>query len=360
VTKSLVVLTIPLAVAAFIGGCVAVEPESVVSPEVEVVGVEPAGVMPEPNEVEVAEPELTEVEPNQPKPELVAQPGPEPNEANVESVEPEVVEPIETAIDEPQPSTAILFHDKCADTLNTFVNAQGMVDYKRLRRKRYELGLLLEELGKLDPSEYDSWPQADKIAFWINTYNLHKLKVVVDNYPITPTSRILAVYWGPLNVRHVEGKIAEHKFLVMDEQFTLAEIERRFFRGGFDDPRIFFALTSASLSSPPLRNEPYYGDRLDEQLDDQVRRFLSNPLAFSLDRGKRRVYLSAMFELSSHGKEFAEKFATDKKFKDHPPTTRAALNFITDYISQNDVSFLELGNYSVKYMKHDWTINDGS
>ena len=146
----------------------------------------------------------------------------------------------------------------------------------------------------------------------------------------------------------------------MEEQFTLSEIERRFFREQFDDPRIFFALTSASLSSPPLRNEPYYGDRLNEQLDDQVRRFLSDPLAFRIDRETKSVYLSALFELSSHGKEFVEKFATDKKFKGHPLTTRASLNFITNYISQNDISFLELGNYSVKYMKHDWTINDGS
>lgn len=316
-SKSLVVLTIPLAVVAFIGGCAPAERE-------------PASVAPEPDEVEV------------------------------ESVEPEVVEPTKIAIDAPQPSTAVLFHDKCADTLGTFVDARGMVDYRQLKRKRYELELLLEELGKLGPGEYRLWSEADKIAFWINTYNLHKLKVVVDNYPITPSSRILAVYWGPVNVRHVEGKIAGHKFRVMDEQFTLAEIERRFFREQFDDPRVFFAMTSASLSSPPLRNEPYYGDKLNEQLDEQVRMFLSNPLAFRIDRETKSVYLSALFELSSHGKEFIEKFATDKKFKEHPPTTRAALNFITNYISQNDISFLELGNYSVKYMKYDWTINDDS
>ena len=244
--------------------------------------------------------------------------------------------------------------------LKDFVDAQGMVDYKGLRRKRYELRALLEEFGKLDRRQYRSWPKADKIAFWINTYNLQKLKVVVDNCPITPSSRVLAVYWGPLNIRHIEGKISRHKFPVMDEQFTFAEVEKRFFRDQFDDPRIFFALTSASLSSPPLRNEPYYGRKLSEQLGDQVKRFLSNPMAFIIDREQQRVYLSAVFELSSRGGVFVEKLATDKKFKDHPPPTRAALNFITNYISQKDVSFLEVGDYSVKYMKHDWTINDGS
>lgn len=271
--------------------------------------------------------------------------------------EPETVGPVKTEPDDSQRRSATPFHDKCVGVLRTFVNARGMVDYKRLRPERYELGLLLEELGRIDPSEYRSWSKEDKIAFWINTYNLQKLKVVVDNYPITASSQILAAYWGPLNIRHIEGRIAAHRFLVVDEQFTFAEIERRFFRGQFDDPRVFFALTSASLSSPPLRDEPYYGHRLNEQLDDQVRRFLSSPLAFRIEREEAIVYLSAMFEVSSYGREFVEKFGTDKKFKDHPPTTRAALNFITNYISQKDVSFLELGEYSVKYMKHDWTIN---
>jgi len=275
-------------------------------------------------------------------------------------LEVEVVERIEAQPDRLQPQATVSFYDKCAGMLKDFVDAQGMVDYKGLRRKRCELGTVLEEFGKLNRRQYRSWPKADKIAFWIDTYNLQKLKVVVDNYPITPSSRILAGYWGPLNVRHIEGKISRHKFLVMDEQFTFAEVEKRFFRDQFDDPRIFFALTSASLSSPPLRNEPYYGSKLGEQLDDQVKRFLSNPLAFMIDREQQAVYLSAMFELSSWGGEFVEKFATDKKFKDHPPMIRAALNFIANYISESDVSFLEVGIYSVKYMKHDWTINDGS
>ena len=278
----------------------------------------------------------------------------------VESPEVEVVEPIEVQADRTQPQATVSFHDKCAGVRQDFVDDRGMVDYKGLRRERYGLRTVLEEFSKLDRRQYRSWPKADKIAFWINTYNLQKLKVVADNYPITPSSRILAAYWGPLNIRHIEAKISRHEFLIMDEQFTFAEVEKRFFRDQFDDPRIFFALTSASLSSPPLRNEPYYGRKLSEQLDDQVRRFLSGPLAFIIDREKQRVYLSAMFELSSRGAEFVEKFATDKKFKDHPPPTRAALNFITNYISQKDVSFLEVGNYSVKYMKHDWTINYGS
>ena len=185
------------------------------------------------------------------------------------------------------------------------------------------------------------------------------LKIITYNYPIKGSLWLNPIY-GPNSIRHIKGIRSRYKFIVMDEEFTLEEVEERFFRKEFDDPRIFFAIASASLSSPPLRNEPYYGHKLDEQLDDQARKFLSSPLAFRIDRERQRVYLSAIFQSSSYGDEFVKKFAIDRKFKEQEPTTRAVLNFITGYVSQGDVSFLEVGNYSVHYIRYDWTINDGS
>jgi hypothetical protein len=256
--------------------------------------------------------------------------------------------------------SAMFFHNNCGVILKTFVDDKGMVDYAALRRKRLDLRALLREFDTLDPNVYTSWSKEDKIAFWINAYNLQKLSVVTDHYPIRPSSRILSIYWGPRSIRHIEKEITKYKFLVMDEEFTFARVERRFFRGEFDDPRIFFALSSACLSSPPLRNEPYTGDKLDKQLDDQAGKFLAGPLAFKIDRDKQKVYLSALFQMSSYGNEFTGKYAIDRKFKDHPPATRAILNFICNYVSPRDVSFLEVGNYTIEYMRYDWTINDGS
>ena len=276
---------------------------------------------------------------------------PGPNDVEPDQVEPNKVES----------SPAAAFHDKCAEVLKEFVDAQGMVDYKTLRRKRLELKALLQEFDNLDPSEYRTWPKEDKIAFWLNAYNIQMLNIITENYPIE-SSRFLRLFpgWGPNSILHIKGIWTNYKFLVMDEVFTLSEIDKRFFRKEFDDPRIFFAISKASLSSPPLRNEPYYGHKLNEQLDDQVKRFLSSPLAFRIEKEKQRVYLSSLFQSSSYGKEFLSKFSIDKKFKDQEPAIRAVLNFITNYVSDDKVSFLEVGNYSVKFMKYDWTINDGS
>ena len=415
--KRLVVLITSLMVMVFIAGCPAVESEPVEPSKAEILKPEPA--KPEPNDTEPVGVELVEVtpaqsEPNQIEPDKVEpvyfepeeiipekacpersrrveslepepndvelagvepnepeQPGVgrdeivpaelEPDEVEPAGVEPNNVEPAQVEPNDAKLEPVVSFHDKCAEVLKSFVDDNGMVDYTTLRRKRLDLKALLQEFDNLDPNEYGTWPKEDKIAFWLNAYNIQMLKIITDNYPIE-SSRILRLYpgWGPNSILHIKGIWRNYKFLVMDEEFTLSEIDRRFFRKEFDDPRIFFAVSRASLSSPPLRNEPYYGYKLNEQLDNQVRRFLSSPLAFGTDKEKGRVYLSSLFQSSSYGREFLSKFAIDKKFKDQEPATRAVLNFITNYVSDDKVSFLEVGKYSVKFMKYDWTINDGS
>ena len=331
--KSPVVFIILLLVLVFIDGCAPVESQPV-----------------EPDEIERDSAIPIQVEPVEPWPNEVAPTGFDND-----------IEPVKAEPDKLQTVPASYFHDKCSDILKEFVKDYGMVDYQGLRRKRLELRSLLREFEKLNPAEYESWSKEDKIAFWINVYNLQKLSVVTDNYPIEPSSRILTIFYrGTSSIRHIEGKIASHKFLVMDEEFTFAAIEKRFFRGEFDDPRIFFALSFACLSGPPLGNGPYYGDSLDEQLDEQAERFLSSSLAFSIDREEQKVYLSALFQSSWYGREFVKKFAIDRKFKDQPPETRAVLNFIANYISKENINFLQTGNYTIKYMTFDWTINDGS
>jgi len=276
--------------------------------------------------------------------------------------EPNSTEPVKTTSEEielsdVEASSIVSFNDKCTYILSNFVDKNGFVDYASLRRKRLELQKLLSKFDQLDPIEYETWPKADKIAFWVNAYNIQMLNIIVENYPIQ-ASRFLSLIYGPYSIRHIKGIWTDYKFMVMDETFTLREIQQRLFSKQFDEPRVFLALTNASLSSPVLRNEPYYGHKLDEQLQDQTKRFLSSPNGFRIDRNKQIVYLSAVFQPTWHGKEFIDKFGTDKKFKDQEPATRAVLNFISNYISQQDVSFLEVENYSIKYMKYDWTLNE--
>ncbi len=247
-----------------------------------------------------------------------------------------------------------------AELLSANVNSRGMVNYKALKRKRIDLYNLLDELKQFDPNEYKAMPAEQQIAFWINAYNIKMLSIITENYPIE-SNRILRMLWPPDSVRHIDQKIGgieKQKFIVMNEEFTLAELEQKIFYQRCNEPRAFFALTHASLSSPLLRTEPYTGSRLNELLDDQIKKYLSADSNFQIDKSNKIVYLPAMLQDSWYGKYFTEKYGTDKKFKDQTPETAATLNFVIKYLSPDDASFLELQNYDVSYINYNWLIND--
>ncbi len=246
-----------------------------------------------------------------------------------------------------------------AEILRTYVREDGMVDYSALRRRRLDLKPLLMTLSELDPNTCRKWSPQEKLAFWINTYNLKMLDIVTRNYPIQ-SSWWLRLTWPPDDLRHIRGIWTDYKLVVMDEEFTLTDVEQRFFRKTFGDPRVYLALTYACQSSPILDREPYRGDNLDRQLDGQVRQFLSSPRGLQIDRRSMVVRLSALFKPAWRGKEFVNRYGTDKKFKACDPETRAVLNFISGYLSRADAYFLETENYAVEYMNFDWRLNDTS
>jgi len=351
--------------------------------------------------VEVNEPPTQAAEP----PDSNALAAGEPNTARMEpkvevpaAAAPELDQVVAPA---PPPSPAASFADRYAAILATYVREDGLVDYGDLRRHRLELKSALTLLDELDPNVYEAWSSQEKLAFWINAYNLKMLDIIARNYPIE-SSWWLRLTWPPSDIRHIQGIWTDYRFIVMDEEFTLAEVEQRFFRGntdGFDarsgsDPRVWLALNYAAQSGPPLRNRPYGGRNsgsveaskrgsgrsedpphdstlqrfyastlppqsiLDRQLDDQVKRFLATPQGLQIDRQKMAVRLSALFKPSWRGKEFIARYGTDKKFKSREPATRAVLNFLTNYLPREDVEFLEVENYSLEYLNFDWRLND--
>jgi hypothetical protein len=303
---------------------------------------------PEPNQIAASEP-------NAPL-------APEPNEpVSSEPNEPTKMQPLPEAAKANDLGADGLgsFYEEYTEILQEYVRPDGHVDYNSLRRKRLLLRELLAKPDELEPRVYEGWTQPEKLALWINVYNLKVLDVIARNYPIQ-SSWWLRLTWPPSDIRHIEGIWSDYRFIVMDEQFTLGEVERRFFRKTFGDPRVFLAITYASRSGPPLPRTPYRGNELDRQLDEQAKTFLTNGKGLRIDRNKGVVYLSALFKPTWRGKEFVARYGTDKKFKNRPPETRAVLSFITRYLTPDDVYFLEVENYSLEYTNFDWRLDDAS
>lgn len=325
----------------------------------------------EPNTVEVVKQEPVKIEQAvQPEPNTPVAPVAKPNTPAAQSAERNTQQavtpkPVQTETDSVKSqltppatnSTATHLFDQVTEFLKKYVNQDGLVDYKALSHKKMEMGKLLEQFKKLDRNEYNSWSKDDKLAFWINGYNLNFLKIIVDNYPIE-SNRMLRLFWPPNSIRHIKGIWDEHKFIIMDEEFTLQEIDQRFLQKEFGEPLAFFAISYASVSGTPLRNEAYCGRNLSTQFDDQVKKFLAGQHAFKIDRENQKVYLSSILNSTWYGNQFIAKYGTDLKFKQQEPTVRAILNFLTKYVSPQDVDYLETGNYTVEFLRYDWTLND--
>jgi hypothetical protein len=148
-------------------------------------------------------------------------------------------------------------HSAFADVLK-HVDEHGMVDYAAIKAEPARLDAYLAELAAV---KLDSLDEKEKLATLLNAYNAFTLKLIAERYPIKSikdipeAERWKAVRWN------LGGTVT-----------SLDAIEHEMIRKGFNEPRIHFALVCAGKGCPPLRNEPYTGEKLDAQLDDQMRK----------------------------------------------------------------------------------------
>jgi len=160
-----------------------------------------------------------------------------------------------------------------------------LVDYAALRRDPL-YGQALADLAAADPEALPG--DRARFAFWINAYNLLAIKMVVDHYP-TASIRDAGGFLSP-----VWKKTAG---IVVGKPRSLDDIEHGILRPKFHDPRMHVAIVCASVSCPDLRLEPYDGARLEEQLDDSARTFLSNPAkGLLVDEAAKTVSVSSIFK----------------------------------------------------------------
>ncbi len=244
-----------------------------------------------------------------------------------------------------------------AELLDQYVNSKGFVDYKGLKTDHDQLQKAVNTFNEVTESQYQSWDEPTQIAYWSNAYNIFTLKAIVDHYPIK-AGWISGLRFPKNSIRQISGVWDKLKWGAMGKQVTLSEIEHEILRVKFTEPRIHFAINCASVSCPPLRNEPFYGPKLEEQLADQTKRFLSNPHNFRVDREDDYVYLSSI--LSWFGEDFKKTNATQGKYSHLGAAEHAVIDFITGYVAEEDKNYLKTKKYSISYTDYDWSLNEQS
>ena len=208
------------------------------------------------------------------------------------------------------------------------VSKNGMVDYQGFLKDKKQLQVYLDKLSANRPTS--KWSKNEKMAFWINAYNAFTVKLILDNYPIKSIKDIKR------GIPFVNS-VWDIAFIPMGkEKIDLNYIEHTILRKEFKDPRIHAAINCASFSCPLLRNEAYYASRLDEQLNDAMRRFVNDSEQNQLD--KSNIKISKIFSW----------FAGDFKLNG---------SSVVDYLNKYAKKRVQ-PNAKIDFLEYQWELND--
>jgi len=232
--------------------------------------------------------------------------------------------------------------------LGRVVHGTG-VDYRAILGDRTALDRIVAEFAEVPAATEKGWEARDRMAFWINAYNLFTLRAIVDHYPIRGSwfSR------APRNsIRQIDGVWTTLKWRAAGRDVTLDQIEHGILRPEFGDARVHMAVNCASKSCPPLRGEPYLAADLDRQLDDAARRYLASAAGTRVDGA--RLLVSRIFDW--YGGDFVKQYA-----ERHPgpgsANDRAIRGFVERYGPPPAAAAAQAGA-AIAFLDYDWSLND--
>jgi len=206
---------------------------------------------------------------------------------------------------------------------NTFLGTHvknGKVDYKTIHKDQSDLDEILKIAEKISVKASDGNSYQ---AFWINAYNVSVIKGIIDNYPTK----------SPLDNT---GFFDKTTYNLGGKSITLNDVEHKLLRAKFKDARFHFVLVCGAIGCPPLINEAYMPNTLDEQLETQTKKALNGSF-LRVNEKKKRV------EVSEIMKWYEDDFTMDGMTK---------IDFINKYRTEQIPD-----NYKLSYFSYNWTLN---
>ncbi len=145
--------------------------------------------------------------------------------------------------------------------LQKYVSSNGNVKYKALQAERAILDSVVAQFQAVAPQK--EWSKNERLAYWINAYNLFTVQLIVNNYPIKKITNLDG------------GKTWDVKRIEIDgKKYSLNQIENEILRPQFKDARIHFAINCAAESCPPLHNRAFTAENVQSLLDKRTREFI--------------------------------------------------------------------------------------
>jgi len=221
----------------------------------------------------------------------------------------------------------------------------SQVRYAELARDRAALTAYLASLSRVSEAEFKSWGKEQQLAFLINAYNAHMVELILTRYP-----NIKSVWdFGKFFNNPFKNKF----FTLFGRAFSLDNIEHDTIRakGVYDDPRIHFAVSCASIGCPMLRDEAYVADRLDQQLENQVVQFLSDRSRNRYDAERNALEVSEIF------KWYAEDFSSGlKSINSREQFFAAYASLLADHSEHQKL--IRDQKVDIRFFGYHWGLND--
>jgi Protein of unknown function, DUF547 len=205
---------------------------------------------------------------------------------------------------------------------------ESRVDYAGMARDRAALKGYLGALSGVKAAQFEGWPKDERKAFLLNAYNAFTVEKILTRWPdIRSIWDFGRIFGNPFK---------DEFFSLLGKPMSLDGIEHGMLRskGAYDDPRVHFAVNCASIGCPMLREEAYAAARLDAQLDEQARRFLS-------DRTRNRFRDGAL-EASKIFDWFKEDFEPRATF----------------FARHAQALGYPGGEVPIRFLDYDWSLND--
>ncbi|MFQ5463234.1 MAG: DUF547 domain-containing protein [Phycisphaerae bacterium] len=223
---------------------------------------------------------------------------------------------------------AIFDHSVLDELLHQYVSGDGLVDYAKLSADATELDRYIASLAD---APFDRLGRDEKLAFLINAYNACTLRLILDHYPTKTIKDIpSAKRWQA------------RRWTIAGDLVSLDDLEHKWIRPKFAEPRVHFALVCAAMGCPPLRNEAYAGARLDEQLDAQARYVHEHGRWLRLEPNKGVVHLTKLYKW--YGDDFRQ-------------TGRSILEFAARYSKPLRDVMDRSKSPRIEWLNYDWSLN---
>jgi hypothetical protein len=218
--------------------------------------------------------------------------------------------------------------------LRQYVDDQGRVDYRAWQQE--QPNQLQQWLSTFQPSDLAlPLTQDEQLALWINLYNAFTIARILARYPI---ASIQPKILGVPNWLAFLWFFARPAHVVAGKRYSLADIEHKILRSQFQEPRIHFALVCASLGCPLLRNQAYWPDRVQQQLEADAHRFINNGDKVHYDATTQTLYCSQIFKW--YRQDFLKVAAS-----------------IPEYIRLYATDLPLHAETPIKYLDYDWQLN---